>query len=174
MKLMGVVYKLNNKVHQRGVGSNNKAPNYAIAYKFPSMIVETILLGIEWSMGKNGLLSPVGLLKEVQIGSVTITRVNLYNCNYIEQNDLRVNDFVQIERAGDVIPKINNISINKRSNYSVPYIIPIICPYCSTPLVKKENKLRCNNLNCKGKLIATTVHFVSKGVLTFLTWDIID
>lgn len=159
----GLVYKITNKELQNFLGWNNKYYNYSIAWKFPSQAGETEIKEITCSTSKNGIIAPVGQLKELKLGSVSIRKVSLYNYNYIASIDLRVGDFVIIERSGDVIPKISRVLYDKRKGNIHKYVPPNRCPSCKTVLVKDGASLVCvNKLNCPAQLVHSIVHFVSK------------
>lgn len=159
----GLVYKLNNRQFQKILGFNNKYYNYAIAYKFPSTMGETKVLSITSSISKNGTITPVANLKEISLGSVLIKRASLYNFNYITSIDLRIGDYVILERSGDVIPKIFKILYDKRTTEQKEYTPPTKCSSCNSDLIKSGAYLMClNKYNCQAQLINHITHLVSK------------
>jgi DNA ligase (NAD+) len=161
----GAVVKLNDVAQQRAIGANETSPHWAIAYKFAPERVETQLRGIALQVGRTGVLTPVAELIPVELAGSKIARATLHNGEEIARKDIRVGDFVYIEKAGDVIPAIVGVNLERRSDEVVPYQFPIGCPECYAPLVRaeKEVAIRCPNHECPAQLRRRLEHFASKG-----------
>ena len=161
----GLVYKVNSFNLQDRLGYMSRAPRWAIAHKLPSKGVETILNDINLQVGRTGAITPVGRVKKVNIGGVFVSNVTLHNEDEIKRKDIRIGDTVIIERAGDVIPQITGVVMEKRSKSNISYKISEFCPSCGSPTFKPKNEAvrRClNSVNCKAQLIEKLIHFCSK------------
>lgn len=160
----GIVYKINDFNLQKRLGYIGKNPRWAIALKFTAEKTLTKILEIDIQIGRTGAITPVARLKPVKISGVLVSNATLHNFDEIKKKDIRVNDLVEIQRAGDVIPQVIKVveKNKKRSNIILP---PNFCPSCNnrTKQEKGEVVLRCLNLyNCKAQIIGQLVHFVSK------------
>ncbi len=162
----GMVVKVNNYAMQKEIGSTSHHPKWAMAYKFKAQKVETILEDVEFQVGRTGAITPVAKVKPVAVAGVTVSSVSLHNQDFIEERDIRVNDVVYIERAGDVIPYITGVNLNKRTN-SLKIIFPKTCPSCKSSLVRPEGEVvwRCENVNCFAQQEERIIHFTSKGAM---------
>ncbi len=161
----GIVYKVNDISLQKRLGFIAKSPRWAIAHKFPAQQVTTILEKIDIQVGRTGVITPVARLKPVNVGGVMVSNATLHNEDYIKDRDIREGDTVFIERAGEVIPKVQSSVIAKRPKNSTKYIFPTTCPACGSNLVRSEGEAayRCiNHLNCAAQIEARLTHFVSK------------
>jgi DNA ligase (NAD+) len=163
--LDGLVYKVNSFSLQNRLGYIAKSPRYAIAHKFPSEKAKTIIEDIIIQVGRTGVLTPVAILKPVNIGGVVVSRATLHNQDEIARKDIRINDLVLIQRAGDVIPQVVEVEFNHRNFDSKPFIFPDNCPVCNSKIVKNDEDvaLRCSGgLGCEAQLKETLKHFVCK------------
>ena len=161
----GLVYKINSKEYQDRLGNLSRAPRWAIAHKLPAEIVETILTNIEIQVGRTGAITPVGKLIKTKVGGVLVSNVSLHNEDEIARKDIRIGDTVQIQRAGDVIPQIVKVIIEKRKINSKKYIPSEFCPSCNNKTIKPldEAVRRCiAGLDCPAQAIEKLKHFVSK------------
>ena len=161
----GIVYKINDINLQKRLGFVAKAPRWAIAHKFPAEQVTTVLETIEIQVGRTGVITPVARLKPVGVGGVMVSNATLHNEDYISGRDIREGDTVFIERAGEVIPKVQSVVIAKRHNNSQKFIFPTTCPACNSNLVRSEGEAahRCiNHLNCSSQVESRISHFVGK------------
>jgi DNA ligase (NAD+) len=164
----GIVYKINNFQLQNRLGFVARSPRFAIAHKFPAIIAETILLYIGVQVGRTGAITPVAELAPIKIGGVTVSRATLHNFDEIKRLDIRIGDNVFLHRAGDVIPKITQVNLSKRTGEEKIVSVPTNCPSCNSVLhVDPDNIIiRCNNgLNCPQQLVQSIIHFASKDAL---------
>ena len=162
----GIVIKLNNIKEQEELGFTAKYPKWATAYKFPAMMVETKLLDIKFTVGRTGMITPNAILSPVKLAGSTVKRATLHNKENIEKKDIRINDYVFIRKAGDVIPEVVKVDLEKRENVKDFKMIEN-CPICGTKLVKKEDyvDLMCPNDNCPARNIEKLIHFVSRNAM---------
>jgi DNA ligase (NAD+) len=164
----GVVVKVDATAQQKRLGFTGKAPRWAIAYKFAARAGTTRLEGVLFQVGRTGKVTPVAMLAPVFIGGTTVTRATLHNADEIERLEVRIGDLVEVERGGDVIPKITRVVEEKRSNVERRTItFPIHCPRCKTELVREEGEVdwRCINASCPARLEEELRHFASRGVM---------
>lgn len=160
----GIVVKVNDYKLQEELGFIARSPRWATAAKFEPEQSETQIEEILVQVGRTGALTPVAIMKPVTVGGVTITNATLHNQDEIDRKDVRVNDYVIVHRAGDVIPEIVEVLKDKRDKKSKPYKIPDHCPVCNSKAYKIEGEvvLRCPNPVCDAKLKESLRHFVSK------------
>jgi DNA ligase (NAD+) len=164
----GVVVKVDSTAQQRRLGFTGKAPRWAIAYKFAARAATTRLEDVLFQVGRTGKVTPVAALAPVFVGGTTVTRATLHNADEIERLGVRIGDLVEVERGGDVIPKITRVIDEKRSEVSRRAItFPIHCPRCKTELVREEGEVdwRCINASCPARLEEELRHFASRGVM---------
>ncbi len=154
------------KVDQLGIrddlGSTIKVPRWAIAYKYPAEIKESILLDIETNVGRTGVLTPVAVFEPVLISGTTVSRASLHNQDNIDRLDIRIGDTVEVRKAGEIIPEI--IKAKNHREGSVPFRIPMTCPSCGSPVVRLDDEVafRCINPECPEQLRQNIIHFCSK------------
>ena len=163
----GVVVKVNSIEQQEILGSVSRSPRWAIAYKFKAKETETKILSIICQVGRTGTITPVANLKPVLLAGSTISRATLHNFDEIKRKDIRENDFVKIEKGGDVIPKVLEVVLNKREKNSKPFPIPEKCPVCNTNLDKPEDEVYyyCPNYNCPAQVKGRIEHFVHRNAM---------
>jgi DNA ligase (NAD+) len=164
----GVVIKVNSYEQQRILGFTAKSPRWAIAYKFKTQRVSTILESIVYQVGRTGAITPVANLKPVALAGTTVKRASLHNADIIEKLDVRVGDTVFVEKGGEIIPKIIGVDLSKRHEHShkVKYITE--CPECGSTLIRKEaeaNHYCSNELGCPPQVKGKMEHFVSRKAL---------
>jgi len=171
----GLVYKVNNLNLQNRLGFTSNSPRWAIAHKFSADSAKTKVLNIEIQVGRTGALTPVAKVEPVNIGGVVVSNATLHNEDEIKRKDIRIGDVVKIERAGDVIPHVIQVDLNKRNSKSKAFIFPTKCPSCKSETVKEFNKItkkhdavrRCLNdgYDCERIAIEKLKHFISKDAL---------
>jgi len=164
----GVVIKVDSVAQQRRLGFTGKAPRWAIAYKFAARAGITKLEGVLFQVGRTGKITPVAALAPVFIGGTTVSRATLHNADEIARLSVRIGDFVQVERGGDVIPKITTVVDDKAHPRGKQEIVfPANCPACGTALVKAEGEVdwRCINVNCPARLREALRHFGARSVM---------
>jgi DNA ligase (NAD+) len=163
----GMVIKVNRFDWQRELGQIAKSPRWAIAYKFPSQEKTTVVEDIQVQVGRTGALTPVAHLASINVGGVDVSRATLHNQDEIDRKDVRIGDHVVVRRAGDVIPEVVSVLIDKRPSSSIPYRIPENCPSCGSHVVREEGEAvtRCPNRNCPAQITESIIHFASKGAM---------
>ena len=162
----GVVVKVDRVALQDELGFTGKAPRWAIAYKFAARAGETQIEDILVQVGRTGKLTPVAALKPVSIGGTTVTRATLHNMDEIERLGIKIGDWVEVERGGDVIPKVVKV-LEDRPRGTREFHMPSRCPECGGHVVRDEGEAdhRCVNANCPAKLRESIRHFASRGVM---------
>ncbi len=163
----GIVVKLNSLHDSEEMGYTGKTARFAFAYKFTAERAETRLLDITLQVGKSGVITPVAELDPVFLAGSTISRATLHNFDEIKSKDIRLNDTVVIQKAGDVIPQILGVVREKRPQHSTPWQAPTTCPCCHTPLIHKENLIAtfCPNRHCHEQNMRRLIFFCSKSGL---------
>ncbi|WP_149142473.1 NAD-dependent DNA ligase LigA [Gemmobacter caeruleus] len=173
----GVVYKVNDLGLQRRLGFRAATPRWAIAHKFPAELAWTRLEAIDIQVGRTGALSPVARLAPVTVGGVVVSNATLHNEDYIagrdsagapirDGKDIRVGDWVQVYRAGDVIPKVADVDLARRPPEAARYVFPETCPECGSPAIREPGdsvRLCTGGLICPAQAIEKLKHFVSRG-----------
>jgi DNA ligase (NAD+) len=173
----GVVYKVNDLALQARLGFRSTTPRWAIAHKFPAELAWTWLGSIDIQVGRTGALSPVARLSPVTVGGVVVSNATLHNEDYIlgrdangapirDGKEIRAGDWVQVYRAGDVIPKIADVDLSKRPDNTQPFVFPETCPECGSAAIREEGDAvrRCTGgLICPAQVVEKLKHFVSRG-----------
>ena len=163
----GIVIKVNDFAAQEEIGYTVKAPRWAIAYKFKAEEAETIVRDIEWTVGRTGVVTPTAVMDPVFLAGSTVQRASLHNVDLVREKDVRIGDTVVIHKAGDIIPEIQHVLIDRRGPESEPYVIPEACPACESQLVHLEDEvaLRCINPKCPAQIKEGLSHFVSRNAM---------
>jgi len=164
----GVVIKIDSTAQQRRLGFTGKAPRWAIAYKFAARAAVTQLEDVLFQVGRTGKVTPVAALAPVFVGGTTVSRATLHNADEIARLGVRIGDFIQVERGGDVIPKITSViedGTHPRGTLQISF--PTQCPRCNTCLVREEGEVdfRCVNASCPARLEEELRHFASRSVM---------
>ena len=164
----GIVIKVDSLIQQRKLGFTSKTPRWAISYKFQAERAETRLLSIDFQVGRTGAITPVANLEPVQLAGTTVKRASLHNADQIALLDVRINDFVYVEKAGEIIPQILGVNLQKRSAESSPVSFIDRCPECSTPLKRNEGEAAfyCPNENgCPPQITGKIEHFIARAAM---------
>jgi DNA ligase (NAD+) len=161
----GVVIKVNSYAQQRDLGFTAKNPRWAISYKYKAQSALTELQKVTYQVGRTGAITPVANLKPVQLAGTTVKRASLYNADEIERLDLHENDWVFVEKGGEIIPKVTAVDVSKRGLFSVKIKYTDVCPECGTTLVRREGEVvhYCpNESGCAPQLIGKIEHFIGR------------
>lgn len=160
----GVVIKVNEFNLQEEIGYTVKAPKWGIAYKFPAEEVETKLLDIIYTVGRTGNITPNAVLEPVFISGSLVQRATLNNEDFCKEKDIRIGDYVVVRKAGEIIPEVVSVNLQRREKDLKPFEMIERCPKCNELLVRKENESLhfCVNNNCDGRIIANIIYFASR------------
>lgn len=163
----GMVVKVNDHALQEKMGMTTHHPRWAIAYKFKAQQATTIIKNVEFQVGRTGAITPVAKLIPVALAGVTVSSISIHNEDYIREKDLKINDTVLIERAGDVIPQIVKAMPELRTGAEQEIIFPKNCPVCETPLYKEPEEAvwRCVNIDCPAQVVERIIHFARKDAM---------
>ncbi|MDR4986543.1 DNA ligase (NAD(+)) LigA [Bacillus cereus] len=163
----GIVIKVDDVALQESLGTTAKSPRWAIAYKFPAEEVVTRLTGIELSVGRTGVVTPTAELEPVRVAGTIVRRASLHNEDLIREKDIRIGDYVVVKKAGDIIPEVVNVILDKRTGEEEEYRMPTHCPACESELVRLEEEvaLRCINPTCPAQIREGLIHFVSRNAM---------
>ena len=164
----GIVVKVNSLFQQAELGFTAKAPRWAMAYKFKAEQVSTILEHISYQVGRTGAITPVANLQPVELAGTIVKRASLHNADQIEKLDVRIGDWVYVEKGGEIIPKIMGVDFGRRSLNSSKIVYISSCPECETPLVRKEGEAQhyCpNDMGCSPQIIGRIQHYISRKAL---------
>ena len=163
--LDGMVVKIDEIKYHDILGYTQKYPRWMVAYKFPAVEKETVIEDVVIQVGRIGVLTPVGVLKPVEIGGVVVERATLHNFDEIERMDVRIGDHVIVIRSGDVIPKITKVLTWKRTGNEKPISRPTHCPVCGAEVLDEGALIKCQNLSCPSRVVNTIIYFASKNCL---------
>ncbi len=160
----GVVVKVNSTRQRELLGTTAKSPRWAISFKFPARQVTTRIKDIIVQVGRTGALTPVAILEPVQISGTTITRCTLHNEEELKRKDIRIGDYVLLERSGDVIPHVVSVMKERRTGKEKPFLWPKNCPVCHSAVYKEEGEAisRCLNPSCPARIRESILHFASR------------
>ena len=160
----GIVIKVDSLEQQAQLGFTAKSPRWAIAYKFRAEEVETKLIDIELSVGRTGVVTPTAILEPVKVAGTTVQRASLHNEDLIREKDIRIGDYVVVKKAGDIIPEVVNVLVDRRTGEEQAFHMPTECPECGSELVRLEAEvaLRCINPRCPAQIREGLIHFVSR------------
>ena len=163
----GMVIKVNDFATQEEIGYTVKAPRWAIAYKFPAEEAQTVVRDVEWTVGRTGVVTPTAVMDPVQLAGTTVRRASLHNIDLMKERDIRLEDTVVIHKAGDIIPEVTRVILEKRPATSQPYEFPTTCPVCHEKLEHLEDEvaIRCLNPKCPAQLTEGMSHFVSRNAM---------
>ena len=163
----GAVVKVNSFAQRETLGSTAKFPRWAAAYKYPPEVKQTLLKDIIISVGRTGVLTPNAVLEPVRLAGTTVSRATLHNRDFIRQLDVRVGDTVSVRKAGEIIPEIIGVDMDKRPAGAQPYEMPRFCPVCGAPVFDDEEEaaIRCTGAACPAQLLRNLMHFASRDAM---------
>lgn len=163
----GAVIKVDRLSIRDRLGSTAATPRWAVAYKYPAEIAETTLNDIDIQVGRTGVLTPRAVLTPVRLAGSTVSYATLHNIDFIRERDIRIGDTVRLRKAGDIIPEIISVVVEKRKADSVPFEMPEFCPSCGEAVVRPDGEaaVRCFNPDCPNQLSRSIIHFVSRGAM---------
>nr|WP_026678354.1 NAD-dependent DNA ligase LigA [Fictibacillus gelatini] len=163
----GIVIKVDSLYQQEELGATAKSPRWAIAYKFPAEEVVTKLEDIELSVGRTGVVTPTAILQPVVVAGTTVKRASLHNEDLIREKDIKLGDFVVVKKAGDIIPEVVNVLVDRRTGEEREFHMPTHCPECESELERLEGEvaLRCLNPQCPAQIREGLIHFVSRNAM---------
>jgi len=163
----GIVIKVDSYAQRRALGATSKFPRWAVAFKFPAEQMTTLLKKIEVNVGRTGAVTPFAVLEPVFLAGSTISMATLHNADDLARKDIREGDWVIVEKAGDVIPRVVGPVVSRRPADSQPWVMPTACPRCGSHLVREEGEAvwRCENTSCPSKLQRGLEHFASRGAM---------
>ena len=163
----GAVIKVNDLLQRERLGDTAKYPRWAVAYKYPPEIKETVVEDIVVQVGRTGVLTPKAVVSPVYLAGTTVTNATLHNQDFISQRDIRIGDTVKIRKAGEIIPEILEVVLSKRPENAVPYFLPDKCPICGARTERDEDGafLRCTGAECPAQLSRNIAHFVSRDAM---------
>ena len=161
----GVVIKVNSLEDEKKLGFTARVPRWGIAYKFPAIEVLTTLNEIKYTVGRTGKITPNAIFNPVHVAGSLVSKATLHNFDYIIDKDIRVGDIISIRKAGDVIPEVVEVKLDRRNDNSVPTKMIDNCPICNTKLIKKDANHFCPNDNCPARHTESLSHFVSRDAM---------
>lgn len=163
----GAVVKVNSLSDRTALGSTAKFPKWAVAFKYPPEKKPSKVLDIVVQVGRTGVLTPKAVLEPVRLAGTTVTNATLHNQDYITEKDIRVGDTVIVQKAGEIIPEIVEVVLDKRPEGTVPYTLPETCPVCGAVVVRDEDgaALRCTGAECPAQLLRNITHFASRDAM---------
>lgn len=160
----GMVIKVNDLAQREQMGYTAKSPRWAIAYKFPAERKETKLLDIVVEVGRTGTITPTAVLEPIRLAGTTVSRATLHNEDYINEKDIKINDTVLVQKAGDIIPQVVEVIKEKRTGEEIEFKMPEECPVCGEPTVRLEGEaaVKCINISCPAQIRRGIIHFASR------------
>ena len=160
----GMVIKVNNLEQRESMGYTAKSPRWAIAYKFPAEKKKTKIIDIIVEVGRTGTITPTAVLEPVRLAGTSVSRATLHNEDYIREKDIKINDTVIVQKAGDIIPQVLEVVKEERNGDEVDFNMPNICPVCSEPTVRLEGEaaVKCINISCPAQIRRGIIHFASR------------
>ena len=160
----GAVIKINSLAQREQLGSTAKAPRWAVAYKYPPEVKESVVRDIAVQVGRTGVLTPKAVIEPVRLAGTTVTNATLHNQDFIDKLDVRIGDTVLVRKAGEIIPEVLEVVKGKRPAGTVPFRLPDKCPECGSPIVRDEDgvAMRCTGAECPAQRLRNIVHFASR------------
>lgn len=163
----GAVIKVDDLAQRQTLGSTAKFPRWAAAYKYPPEVKPSRLTDIVIQVGRTGVLTPKAVLEPVRLAGTTVTNATLHNQDFIAEKDIRIGDTVLVRKAGEIIPEVLSVVMEKRPVDAVPYRFPEVCPECGAPVARDEDgaHIRCTGAECPAQLLRNLAHFASRDAM---------
>ena len=163
----GAVIKVNDFNSRTALGTTAKFPKWAIAYKYPAEKQTTTIRDIKIQVGRTGVLTPLAILDTVRIAGSNVSRATLHNLDYIKEKDIRINDTVVVEKAGDIIPAVVEVLFEDRNGKEIEFQMPKTCPECGAEVVREDGEAayRCTGISCPAQRLRNIIHFVSRNAM---------
>ena len=163
----GAVIKVDDLAQRQTLGSTAKFPRWAAAYKYPPEVKPSRLTDIVIQVGRTGVLTPKAVLEPVRLAGTTVTNATLHNQDFITEKDIRIGDTVLVRKAGEIIPEVLSVVMDKRPDDAVPYRFPDVCPECGAPVARDEDgaHIRCTGAECPAQLLRNLAHFASRDAM---------
>lgn len=163
----GAVIKVNSLSQREALGSTAKFPRWAAAYKYPPEVKPSRVVDIVVQVGRTGVLTPKAVLTPVRLAGTTVTNATLHNQDFIQEKDIRIGDTVLVRKAGEIIPEVLSVVMEKRPEGTVPYQLPSCCPVCGAPVRRDEDgaHVRCTGAECPAQILRTLAHFASRDAM---------
>ena len=163
----GAVVKLDNLARRETLGATAKFPRWAAAWKYPPEQKATVLRDIQVQVGRTGVLTPKAVVDPVRLAGTTVTNATLHNQDFITEKDIRIGDTVILQKAGEIIPQVVSVVLDKRPEGTEPYRLPRFCPVCGAPVQRDEDgaALRCTGAECPAQLVRNITHFASRDAM---------
>lgn len=163
----GAVIKVDDLAQRQTLGSTAKFPRWAAAYKYPPEVKPSRLTDIVIQVGRTGVLTPKAVLEPVRLAGTTVTNATLHNQDFITEKDIRIGDTVLVRKAGEIIPEVLSVVMEKRPADAVPYCFPEVCPECGAPVARDEDgaHIRCTGAECPAQLLRNLAHFASRDAM---------
>ena len=163
----GMVIKVNDIKQRESMGYTAKSPRWAIAYKFPAEKKKTKILDIIVEVGRTGTITPTAVLEPVRLAGTSVSRATLHNEDYIREKDIRINDTVLVQKAGDIIPQVIEVIKDERTGNEIKFNMPNKCPVCFEDTVRLdgESAVKCINISCKAQIRRGIIHFASRDAM---------
>ncbi|KJS88259.1 MAG: NAD-dependent DNA ligase LigA [Peptococcaceae bacterium BICA1-8] len=163
----GMVIKVNSIEEQEQLGYTSKSPRWAVAYKFPAEQGVTKLIDIFVRVGRTGAVTPTAVLEPIRLAGTTVSRATLHNEDYIKEKDIKIGDYVVVQKAGEIIPEVVRVVPEKRTGQEKPFTMPELCPECKSKIVRLEGEAasRCIDISCPAIVREGIIHFVSRNAM---------
>ena len=163
----GVVIKLNNLSQREVLGSTAKFPRWAAAYKYPPEVKQAQVIDILVQVGRTGVLTPKAVLTPIRLAGTTVTNATLHNQDFITEKEIRIGDTVLVRKAGEIIPEVLSVVLERRPEGTQPYFLPQVCPVCGAPVERDEDgaHIRCTGAECPAQLLRNLAHFASRDAM---------
>lgn len=163
----GAVVKINSLSDRKALGATSKVPRWAVAYKYPPEEKESVVKGIELSVGRTGRITPTAIFEPVRLCGTSVSRATLHNQDFIDELDIRIGDTIQVYKSGEIIPKVRKVIKEKRPEGTEPFRIPEVCPVCGAKTQREKDTadIKCTSPSCPAQLERHIINFVGRGAM---------